>query len=446
MAGPIQSKKAQRIWQGLLWVRALGAEAVWALVAFLVCAAFLLAGLKQLFPVGTVEMRFFELERGLRAVSFENTRGNFQMTLLESPLSSASVALLSQVKNEVKHKKADGIIWNRALAGVALFERDAVQTLKNAKATIMFDPENFLEMDENSLVIIRRLEGSRILRSRRSFMIVVTGRLRGRIDGSAAGNVKLKIALPTGVAEIDTRDSSDQKAEFEINVLEGASTRITVFKGSAKVSANGKTVEVKANEATLIEKKDDPVVPKAILNPVRLKTPRPQKIIYYRDFPPEILFGWGEIKRGKTYQLQVSKKTHFRNPVLSESLSKSEFLYGNLKKGVYFWRVAAVDDEGVIGRWSPVRKIEVVQLLTPPSLTVSFPSRDEIINKKTIVVRGISEREAQIYINGENPQARNAEAFSHEVPLKKGMNLILVESVDQVGNVSFERRLISRKY
>jgi len=444
----LRSIKSQRIWRVLLWGRALGAEAIWALAAFLLCAAFLLAGLKQLFPAGTMEMRFFESDSGPRAVSLENRQGHFQMNLAGGPSSgvSASVAILSRVKNEVKHKKANDIVWDRTLAGFELFERDAVQTLNNAKATITFDPENFLEMDENSLVIIRRLGNPRILRSRRSFMIIVTGRLRGRIDGSASGHVKLEIALPTGIAKIDTRDSLHQITEFEVNVLEDASTTITVFKGFAKVSANGKTVEVNANESTLIEKKNAPARPTTILNPVGLKAPASQKIMYYRDFPPDILFDWQPMKQGKTYAFQISKKTRFENPVVSENLSKSEFLYGNLKKGVYFWRVAAVDGKGVRGRWSPVRKIEVVQLLSPPKLRVSFPSKDEIINEAAIIVRGVSDRQAKIYINGDDPQERNAEGFSHEVPLKKGVNLILVESVDQVGNVSFERRLISRKY
>lgn len=444
----MHTKKPKGVWRVLRWTRALGAEAVWALVAFLICAAFLLAGLKQLFPAQTMEIRFFESDSALRAVSLDHGRGHFQMNLAQSPLSgnTASVALLSRVENEVKHKKADGIVWERASAGFALFERDAVQTLKNAQATITFDSENFLEMDENSLVIIRRLRGSRILRSRRSFMIVVTGRLRGRMDGSASGNVKLQIALPTGLAEIDTRDSLDQKTEFEINVLPDASTTIAVFKGVAKVSANGETVSVHANEVTKIEKKAVPVAPELILDPVLLNRPASQKIYYYRDFPPEILFGWGESSKGKEYQFQISKDVVFTKIRLHESQKKSEFLYGNLKKGVYFWRVAAVDEQGVLGRWSAVRKIEVVQLLTPPKLEVSFPEKDGIINELAIVVRGVSDRQAKIYINGDAPQERDAEDFSHKLLLKKGLNLILVESVDQAGNVSFERRLISRKY
>lgn len=445
----IQSKKTQGIWRVLLWFRVLGVEALLALSAFLICAAFLLAGLKQLFPVGTMEMRFFDGRAALMSVSLEKSRGQFQMNFPENSSfseASVSIATLSRVKNEVKYKKAEGIVWTRASAGFKLFERDAVQTLKNAKATITFDAENFLEMDENSLVIIRRMAGSRILRSRRSFMIVVNGRLRGRIDGSESGDVKLQIALPSGLAEINTGDSLNQKTEFEINVLPDTSTTVTVFTGLAKVSANGKTVSVNANETTEIKKIAAPATPKLILNPVSLNFPSSQKIYYYRDFPPEILFDWGESQKSKTYQLQISREVTFSQTILQETLPRSEFLYGNLKKGVYFWRVAAVDDKGVNGRWSAVRKIEVVQLLKPPYLEVSFPSKDEVINETTIVIRGKSDRQAKIYINGGVPQARDVEGFTHELSLKKGMNLILVESVDQAGNVSFERRLISRKY
>jgi len=445
----IQSKIVRAFWSVLKWISALGAEAFWALAAFLVCAAFLLMGLKQLFPVGTVEVHFFETGDTLTPISLDNSRGRFQMNLARTQSSggaSAAVALLSRVENEVKHKKADGIVWEHAKAGFKLFERDAVQTLNRAKATITFDTDNFLEMDENSLVIIRRLGGNRILRSRRSFMVVVNGRLRGRIDGSGSGNVNLQIALPAGLTEINTRDSLDQKTEFEINVLPDESSTVTVFKGVAKVSANGTTVEVNANEVTTIEKVTAPAAPVQILAPVRLKAPDPQKIYYYRDFPPEISFAWQQHQHGKQYLLQIAREAKFGNPLLNESLAKSKFLYGNLKKGVYYWRVAALDDKGVRGQWSVAQKIEVVQLLNPPRLEVSFPEKDDIINQVSIIVRGVSDAQAKIYINGDDPSERNAERFAHELPLKKGMNLILIESVDQAGNVNFERRLISRKF
>ncbi|GEM_PF-626267 len=451
-AGEIQSKKARGIRRVLFWVGTLGAEAVWALTAFLICAVFLLAGLKQLFPEGAPGLSFFEVGGRFTPVSLEKSEGRFQMDFANDGDAAdfsgkaEAVAQLSRLENEVKYKRAKGIVWEGAAAGLSLFERDAVQTLNNARATIAFDAENVLEMDENSLVIIRRLGGSRILRSRRSFRVLVNGRLRGRIDGSGSGNVNLQIALPSGLTEIDTRDSLDQKTEFEINVLPDKSSTVTVFKGVAKVRANGKTVEVKANEATKIEKVAAPSAPLRILEPPALKSPAAKKIYYYRNFPPEILFAWQENKKSQHYQLQIAKKPRFVGLILNERLSKTRFLYGNLKKGVYFWRVAAVDGKGVQGAWSAVRKIEVVQLLKPPKLEVLFPKKDGIMNEAVIVVRGVSDAAAKIYINGNAPAQRDAEGFAHELPLKKGVNLILVESVDQAGNVSFERRLISRKF
>mgnify|MGYP003393466034 CR=1 FL=1 len=450
------SEKFRAFRLALKWVGTLGAEAVWALAAFLVCAAFLLAGLKQLFPEATSGMRFFETDAVLAPVSFERGSSRFEVNLPVAGKGDAfdafpgPVALISRVENEVKNKRAEGIVWERAKAGLELFERDAVQTLNNARATITFDTENVLDMDENSLIIIRRLGRSRMMRSRRSFMVVLNGRLRGRINGSSAGSgvgsVNLQIVLPAGLAEIDTRDSLDQKTEFEITVGSDDSATVTVFKGLAKVSANGKTVEVNANESTKIEKIQDSSSPEVILDAVALSGPADKFIYYYRDFPPEILFQWTLDKKARRYQLHISEKTSFSSLVLNETISETELLYGNLKKGVYLWRVAAVDGNGVTGEWSVARKIEVVQLLTPPRLTVFFPEEDGIINEEAVVVRGVSDPRAKVYINGDPPPQRDQGGFSHEIPLKKGLNLILVESVDPVGNVSFTRRLISRKY
>ncbi len=445
------TKKTEAFPLLLQWAGRIGSDTLWAVSAFLFCSAILLFGVKQLFPEGDSGGLFFGQGLPLSQVSLKKGR-SFQLNVGENihganpAFGEEETAFLTQIKNEVKNKRASGIVWENAQAGLKLYDRDAVQTLSNAKAVITFDQDNFIDMGENSLVIIRRLGRSRILKTRRSFMLVANGKFRGHVDGNNSGDISLQIALPTGVAEIDTKTSRDKKTEFEIHVLPDQSSTITVFKGQASVLANGKRVSIRANETTKIDAQLPPLPPRPVLSPVHLKAPFDQKIYYYRHVPPEISFTWTHTQKTGQYQLQIATDTSFHHRVFDEALGQSSFIHGNLKKGVYFWRVAAIDNQGIQGRWSPVRKIEMVQILKPPALKVLFPQKDEIVNHESIVVRGISDPNTQIYINGKILKPQNKRAFQEEVPLKKGINLILIESVDRVGNMSFERRLISRKY
>lgn len=425
-----------------------GSEAILVILAVLGCFGFFILALKQIFPEGDPTRFWFRQERDLLPVSAERGRGGIEMRLPAEEgrgPESALAAKLTFAQNEVKSKRSGGIVWSRAETGLSLFDRDAVQTLTRSSAVITFDEKNFLDMDENSLVIIKRLERNPILKERRSFMVVIDGSLRGRIDGSGSENLKLEIATPNAVAEVNTRDGKGP-ADFQVHVNPDQTSTLTVYAGMAKVRAQGVTVEVKENQVTRIGLNGAPEPPQSIQPPIGLTAPSFGAVSFYRDFPPEITFAWSPQEKARRYHLQIAREPSFRERVLDEITGRTAFLYGNLKAGKYAWRVASIDAEGVKGPWSEVREIEVVRKRTPPLLLLGYPKKDEVINRERIWVDGRSDADAKIYVNGKRVEKDAEGRFKEEVRLKKGVNLILVESVDPAGNVSFEKRMISRKF
>lgn len=426
-----------------------GSEIVLAMLAVLACFAIFLFGLKQIFPAGDPTQFWFQAAREVSPVVLQKGREirmNLPTPLPEEAEEGVLAARLTFVQNEVKNKKADGIVWTRAGEGLGLFDRDAIQTLSHARAVVTFDPQNYLDMDENSLVIIKKLERNRILKEKRSFMVMIEGSLRGKIDGSGPDNVKLEVATPTAVAQVSARDSQDRKADFQVHVNPDQTSTVTVYKGVAKVTAQGVTVEVKDNQTTRIGLTAPPEAPRAILEPVTLISPSGGEVYFYRDFPPEISFSWSAVEGAGQYHLQIAKEGTFRERVLDEVVSKTTFVYGDLRRGAYLWRVAALDAKRVEGAWSGARELEGRQSRTPPSLKILSPKSDQVINREKIWITGASDPRAKVYINGKKVVSDGDGRFKQEVPLKKGINLILVESVDSAGNASFQRRVISRKF
>lgn len=428
-----------------------GSEAILAILAVLGCFVLFIFALKGIFPEGDPTQFWFRQERDLLPVSLEKRRGEIEMRLpgggeLSLEGNAALAARLTFTQNEVKSKRSDEIAWSRAQTGLPLFDRDAVQTLGRSSAVITFDEKNYLDMDENSLVIIKRLERNPILKERRSFMVVIDGNLRGRIDGSGPENMKLEIATPTAVTEVNTRDSRGRPADFQIHVNPDQTSTVTVYAGVAKVMAQGVTVEVGENQVTHIGLDAPPQSPQPIQAPVSLAAPSAGAVSFYRDFPPEITFAWSSQEKAARYHLQIARENSFRERVLDEITGRTAFLYGNLKAGRYVWRVASIDAEGVKGQWSAAREVEVVRKRTPPPLIVASPKGDEVINRERIWVDGRSEADTQVYVNGKRVRKDAKGRFREEVPLKKGVNLIVVESIDPAGNVSFQKRIISRKF
>lgn len=428
-----------------------GSEAILVILAVLGCFTLFLFALKQIFPEGDPTPFWFREKRELLPVSLEKRRGEIEMRLpgageTDREEGAALAARLTFTQNEVKSKRADQIAWSRAQQGLPLFDRDAVQTLARSSAVITFDEKNYLDMDESSLVVIKRLERNPILKERRSFMVVINGNLRGRIDGSGSENVKLEIATPTAVTEVNTRDSQGRQADFQIRVNPDQTSTVTVYAGVAKVLAQGVTVEVGENQVTHIGLNAPPQSPQPIAPPVTLASPSEGAVFFYRDFPPEVAFAWSPREKAARYHLQIAREVSFRERVLDEITGRTAFLYGNLKAGRYVWRVASIDADGVRGQWSEARAVEVVRKQTPPALLVAYPKGDEVINRERIWVDGRSDADTQVYVNGKRVRKDAKGRFKEEVRLKKGVNLILVESIDPAGNVSFQKRMISRKF
>lgn len=63
----------------------------------------------------------------------------------------------------------------------------------------------------------------------------------------------------------------------------------------------------------------------------------------------------------------------------------------------------------------------------PPDLKIIYPEKDLIIKEDKIILRGETEKEAIIKINGEDVFNNNGE-FNKEIILKKGINKIIISS------------------
>jgi hypothetical protein len=58
----------------------------------------------------------------------------------------------------------------------------------------------------------------------------------------------------------------------------------------------------------------------------------------------------------------------------------------------------------------------------------------------------MTEPDAKLYINGEFINTGELGQFKKTVPLHRGINVILFESIDKAGNVAYQTRVVTNKF
>lgn len=414
-------------------------ELTLVLLLVLLCFAGFFTLLNSVFPTGT-SLRELLSGRQPETHSSEGAKRQIR-TGTEASGSESLAAVLTETRNEVKSKAAASIAWGPARSGLKLYNRDAVQTIGNSNARITFDADNYLNIGNNSLVIIKRMEKDPYLKQKRSFMVMVEGELTGKIANDGGSGMQVEITTPDAVARILSGDGSGKDAEFKVSVLPDQSSSIVVYQGSAEISAQGKRVRVGANQGLTFRAGEELSSPIALPDPPQLKSPEDRAVTSYRNLPPRTRFSWSAAADKATYRFTLAQDSEFKKILVEELVSSPEFVHGSLNQGTYYWRVSTVR-EGCEGQPGPVRKLEMRQDLEPPRLQVGFPQTP--VGPGRFTLEGSTEPGCKVFIAGQETPVDAAGRFVFELHLRAGLNSILVEAVDAAGNIAYQGGMIQK--
>ena len=126
--------------------------------------------------------------------------------------------------------------------------------------------------------------------------------------------------------------------------------------------------------------------------------------------------------------------------VYEEDLTGQQFVHGSLDPGVYYWNVTTLID-GIEGLAGPVRSLTLVEDLAPPELSVTLPER--VFGSGPLLIRGLVDPGARVLIGRDEVQPLASGEFEHSLLLEPGPNLVVVEAVDDVGNVAYYSRYVT---
>lgn len=410
-------------------------EIAGAVLLAIICFLVFLYILKLLFPSGTPLSELMK--------NAEPRQGREVKEYQQGEQTEPFAASISRYFNTVKAKRSADIAWSDVSVGMLLYNSDAVQTARQSSAVISFDAANKLEMSSNSLVIIKSLTKDKGRNMRKSVLLVVDGELRGRLSGSATDLVQVEMALPAGIARVQSQKSADGKADFTVRVNPDKSSTVTVHHGIAEVTSQGKTVRVGANLSTTVGLTGPPTKPRGLPTAPVQVSPAAEASFAYRELPPKIRFSWQGQSYVKEFRLQLATDPAFKTVVVDEKVGEAGYSHGNLRQGDYFWKVSSIDGWSE-GKTSQVRHFRLLQDLEPPQLEVEFPP--PLVQDRQFLLKGRVEAGAELFINSKPYSFGTRGEFAQLLQLQRGVNVITVEAVDAAGNITYKTHKVIGKF
>lgn len=431
--GRNMSQSIQNLWKWLL-------ETVFVLALVLVSFLTLLAVLNIFFPSGQSLFQLIQGVDGKTATQAPHAQDGRHVRVgiadRESDLGSitTATATLTMVTNNVKSRRSAQIAWEDAASGMTLFDHDAVQTGRRSTARLSFGPNSYLDMKENSLLIIRSLERDVFLNSGRTVAVLVEGQFEGEIGKPREGSFNVDLVAAGAVARVEAPGDTDQPSSFKMIVNSDESSVLTVFQGKADLMFQGNALEVRTNQIVKMQPGMEPVfLPPPPAPPVAI-LPQDGEIIAYRDTPPKVTFAWKGPEDNLRYRFVLARDSRFENIVYEQITSRTSFTHGNLKPDEYYWRVSSLGPEEE-GGYSKTCRLLMVQDLEPPALRVSMPEGP--LGKGSLVLKGTTDPGAELFLNGMSKAVDEDGRFEVTVELKGGWNILVFEAVDHVGNVAY---------
>ncbi|HEU4402059.1 MAG TPA: hypothetical protein VFT43_08130 [Candidatus Polarisedimenticolia bacterium] len=418
-----------------------GGEALLAVALVLVFFFSFMALLSLTFPEGTSLTDLMRSGQPVRG----RARPAVRQVDVGQPddLSSGAVALLSSVHREVKDKPPDAIAWSDSRSGLPLGDYHSVQTFELSRATITFSEDAEMKLGENSLVVVRRLESLSSGSRKRASLLVLDGTLQGHLAVGRLEGPIVEIEAATDAARLRADSSSGKATQFAVSVNDNRSSTFSVFGGSAQVVSDRGTLVVAPNQSVTVSAE-------GTFGPVLPLPPAPAPVApqdgarqLYRSSRTRVEFRWSAPAPEEGYVLTVARDRGFLDQVASESAGGPVFTLGNLRAGRYYWRVRAVR-AGLEGPESATREFVIVQDRRPPPLAVTFPGHS--VAQQEILLRGTTSPGTKVSAAGQEATADGNGRITFRLGLKRGVNVVVVEAADEIGNVTYRSSIVNANY
>jgi Glucodextranase, domain B len=337
------------------------------------------------------------------------------------------------VEGDVSLQRAGRSTFEPARQRQPLFDGDFVKAGRTGSAEIMFYDGTLYTIRPGSLFECRK---------------PVTSEFSGSQIKMISGAIN--VYTSSGKSTVDTDSATaaiDRDSRASVDVAMGEKTEVVSFRGRTTVSTGKETVVLEGREKVSADAGSRQFTPKVALPDAPQPTLPADNRIYDLKTGDQVELKWTKVPDAVRYRLQISRSRLFVPDSTEVDLDDRVQTSSRVKvsrEGSYFWRVAAVDANGVASDWSLVRRFKMLTEPvksgggdgTPPELTVFAPQQ----MGNLFLIYGKTEPGAIVTVNAEPADVESDGSFKKTVTVERdGAAMLVVKSVDASGNETVKR-------
>jgi hypothetical protein len=272
----------------------------------------------------------------------------------------------------------------------------------------------------------------------------------GRVNFST-GDEATEIVTPT------VRTTAQQNASGNIDVTDAGDTGVKIFRGQAEVeTTQGQKITLSENQAVQVDAAgkagstvDLPPPPTLIAPPSR------SRLTFVAPPEASAKLSWNPVKNGVTYRVAMDYNVTQANLLLSAALDESGLTTTShdikgLNLGRYFWRVSAVNKDGLEGASSRVSFFAVVEPeVTQPAPTPTPGEKPPLLVLQAVApgivhVGGRTDPGATVTVDGNAVKVLADGSFSEYVR-RSAPGELVVRTTGTDGQFTEQSRAISKR-
>ena len=257
--------------------------------------------------------------------------------------------------------------------------------------------------------------------------------------------------VPGSATEISTptlRTTAGELTDGGIKVDQSGDSDVKVYRGSTQVETKtGEKLTLGASEALKVDAAGKAGPKQVLLEAPVLQAPPHQTEISYPDpLRATTLLAWKPVVGSTSYHVMVDYSPYFNRPLVDQVRKESSVELRGLDTGKFYWRVAALDKDGVEGAFSAFARFTVVRKegtggaggIPPPLVIEALDVRANILQ-----IKGRTEPGATVTVNDQRVDVQGDGSFNEFIQLDKGgRQLVVIRSTGINGGVNEQKRPI----
>lgn len=357
----------------------------------------------------------------LEAAGESTTLAREARELTKARREASGEAVLAARRGQVQGRRAEALTWTERPVDSILVENERVRTLSGSFAEVLFSDRSQIRLGENAQAVIQSMQIDRLNDRRHTSVSLVEGDAFALLGGG--GTRDFDVTVESVDARIDSKNFWVRR--------EGEEAKFANYdERPVKVSSGADEVTLGWNQGTVVSADRGPAEPKDLLPPPRRLGP-PDGSAHHRE---TVLLQWEPVDGAASYAVEVDRDSRFGSPVVSAgSLPTAAFAASGLGRGVYSWRVRAIDALGFPGAPSGAGRFRVEAEGRAPFLAVAEPAADGPTGVRTLVLRGETEPSASLAIDGVAVSLDEQGRFAVSRTLRAGRNEIVFEATSPAG-------------